>query len=60
MALERGDVLLLATDGVRADFSTGASVMGTAQVIAERVLRTSARGTDDALVVAARWLGPDP
>jgi hypothetical protein len=60
VALERGDVLLLATDGVRADFSTGASLMGNAQVIAERVLRTSARGTDDALVVAARWLGPDP
>ena len=59
VALERGDVLLLATDGVRADFSTGASVMGTAQTIAERILRASARGHDDALVVAARWLGPE-
>ncbi len=60
VALERGDVLLLATDGVRADFSTGASVMGAAQAIAERVLRISARGTDDALVIAARWLGAGP
>ena len=60
VALERGDVLLLATDGVRADFSTGASVMGSAQAIADRILRTSARGHDDALVIAARWLGRAP
>ena len=59
VALERGDVLLLATDGVRADFSTGVSVMGSAQTIAERVLEASARAHDDALVIAARWLGPD-
>ena len=59
VALDRGDVLLLATDGVRADFSTGASLMGNAQTIADRILRASARGNDDALVIAARWLGPD-
>jgi len=57
VALERGDVLLMATDGVRADFSTGVSVMGSPQAIADRILEQSARGHDDALVIAARYLG---
>ena len=58
VGLDRGDVLLMATDGVRADFSTGMSVQGSAQTIADRVMAASARGDDDALVLAARWLGP--
>ncbi len=57
LRLERGDVLVMATDGVRADFATGASVRGSAQAIADRVLATSSRGNDDALVLVARWLG---
>ena len=59
LSLGRGDVILMATDGVRADFSTGVSVQGSAQATADRIMETSARGNDDALVLAARWLGPD-
>ena len=58
LVLERGDVILMATDGIRADFSTAVSVQGSAQAIADRVMAMSARSNDDALVLAARWLGP--
>ncbi len=57
VALGRGDVLVLATDGLRSDFSTGVSVQGSAQAIADRILAASSRGHDDALVLVARFLG---
>jgi negative regulator of sigma-B (phosphoserine phosphatase) len=55
--IEPGDVLVMATDGVRADFATELSVAGPPRLIADRVLEQSARDDDDALVVVARWLG---
>jgi hypothetical protein len=58
VALGRGDVLVLATDGLRGDFATGVSVQGSAQTIADRILAASSRGHDDALVLVARFLGP--
>jgi negative regulator of sigma-B (phosphoserine phosphatase) len=56
-----GDVIVMATDGVRSDFVTSLSAAGSAQAIADRVLEQSARGGDDALVLVARWLRePEP
>lgn len=55
--LTPGDVVVMATDGVRADFADALSVAGPPRAIAERVLARSARADDDALVVVARWLG---
>jgi hypothetical protein len=57
LQLGRGDLILMATDGVHADFSTGLPVHGTVQAVADRVLQTSSKAHDDALVLAARWLG---
>jgi len=55
--LHRGDLLLMATDGVRPDFATVVPAAAGAQAIADHVLARCHRGNDDALVVAAHWLG---
>jgi negative regulator of sigma-B (phosphoserine phosphatase) len=55
--LERGDLVVMATDGVRADFADGLSAAGKPQAIADRVLESAGRGLDDALVVVIRWEG---
>lgn len=52
-----GDLVVLATDGVRADFATLLSTAGPPEAIAERVMERSGRHDDDALVVVVRWLG---
>lgn len=55
--VSRGDTLIFVTDGVRADFANGLKT-DTVQATADAVLAHSARGTDDALVVVARYSGP--
>jgi negative regulator of sigma-B (phosphoserine phosphatase) len=57
LPVERGDLLLFATDGVRDDFADSLGVSGTCPTIAERVLSDHGRTTDDALVVVLRYLG---
>jgi negative regulator of sigma-B (phosphoserine phosphatase) len=52
-----GDVLILATDGVRAGFIEGVVADGAPQDIADSILTRWARGSDDARVVVARYLG---
>lgn len=52
-----GDVLVLATDGVREDFDLGWRIARPVQEIADRLLEGFGRTTDDALVVVARYLG---
>jgi phosphoserine phosphatase RsbX len=59
VALEPGDAVVFATDGVALDFSPSLDPGLDAQAQAERVLREHAKGTDDALVVVARWVGPE-
>jgi negative regulator of sigma-B (phosphoserine phosphatase) len=59
LPLHRGDLLVLATDGIDAAFADELVATGPCDEIAERVLRLYARATDDALVVAARYLGED-
>jgi negative regulator of sigma-B (phosphoserine phosphatase) len=53
--LAAGDLIVMVTDGVRADFVDGLSVAGEPQEIADRVLARASRGTDDALVLVVRW-----
>jgi phosphoserine phosphatase RsbX len=60
LPVDRGDLLLFATDGVRHDFADSLGVSGTCPSIAERVLRNHRRTTDDALVVVLRYLGSLP
>ncbi len=55
--MRRGDVAILATDGVEPDFGEGMRPLGTAQRIAERILERHGKGTDDALVVVVRLVG---
>jgi len=52
-----GDTLLLATDGIREGFEDKLTVSDVAGPTAARILAEHAKGTDDALVVVARYLG---
>ena len=57
IALEPGDGVVIATDGVAADYSLSLEAGLTAQELADRVLRRHVKGTDDALAAAVRYLG---
>jgi negative regulator of sigma-B (phosphoserine phosphatase) len=54
--LQPGDCLVMATDGVAADFGSALMPNVPAEEQAKRVLASHARGSDDALVVAVRYL----
>ncbi len=56
--LEPGDAVAFATDGVTADFSESLAPGVAAQELADRVLERHGKGTDDALAVVVRYLGP--
>jgi len=51
-----GDILIFATDGIRAGFSDNTNLNDAAQQIADRILDQYGKGTDDALVLVARYL----
>ncbi len=55
-----GDVLILATDGISQDFAASADRDDDPQAIADAVLAGHAKGTDDALVLVARYRGAVP
>lgn len=59
IAVSRGDVLVMATDGIRSTFGSGVNPHAAAQEIAESILAGYAKGNDDAHVVVARYLGAD-
>jgi phosphoserine phosphatase RsbX len=50
-----GDLLIFATDGLDSNFSQGVSVNEAPQRLATRILAQHGKGTDDALVLVARW-----
>jgi phosphoserine phosphatase RsbX len=60
IALEDGDAVALATDGVSADYSASLEPGVSAQELADRVLARHGKGTDDALAVVVRYLGDRP
>jgi hypothetical protein len=57
LPIARGDTLVLATDGIRGGFAEGVFARDPPQHIADSVFTTYQRGTDDALVVVARYVG---
>jgi negative regulator of sigma-B (phosphoserine phosphatase) len=60
LPVRRGDVLILATDGVRSGFAEDVTLSRPPQQIAEQILARHATGMDDALVLVARYLGREP
>ena len=60
VSLRPRDVLVMATDGIREDFSDSLDLTGDAQLIADTIFARHARGSDDALVLVARYLGARP
>jgi phosphoserine phosphatase RsbX len=54
------DILIMATDGISPDFAEGLALDGDPQHIANHILAGHLKGTDDALVVVARYLGSEP
>jgi phosphoserine phosphatase RsbX len=57
VGLRRGDILILATDGIRRDFADQLATSGSTRDIADRLLELHATETDDALVLVARYMG---
>jgi serine phosphatase RsbU (regulator of sigma subunit) len=55
--VSRDDMLVFATDGVRSGFVERVDPAEAPQRLAERLLTGFAKGNDDALVLAARYLG---
>jgi serine phosphatase RsbU (regulator of sigma subunit) len=55
--LSPGDTLLFASDGIKSGFAEGATGGARPQQIADQILANYAKGTDDALVLVARYLG---
>jgi serine phosphatase RsbU (regulator of sigma subunit) len=53
----RGDVLLFATDGIRSGFDQRVPLGAPLQEIADNICSHYCKGTDDALVLAARFPG---
>jgi phosphoserine phosphatase RsbX len=55
--VRRGDVLVLATDGIASAFADSLDVSGSIQAMSERIMHEHWSRLDDALVVAVRYLG---
>ena len=57
LPLTRGDLIVLSTDGIRNDFHEEFRLSGTVKQIADRIASDYWAEMDDALVMAARYLG---
>jgi phosphoserine phosphatase RsbX len=55
--VHRGDLLLLATDGVRQSFADDLVTTQSCAAMAEEIMRVHGRRSDDALVLVGRYLG---
>ncbi len=54
--IARGDTLILVTDGVHSNFADSVNVTDRPQLIADRIIAEYSKGSDDALVLVARYL----
>jgi phosphoserine phosphatase RsbX len=52
-----GDILIFATDGIKENFTDRLSADATPQQLADQILASYGKGTDDALVLVARYRG---
>ena len=57
LPIQAGDLLVFATDGIRSGFSDTLADGEQPQRLADQILATFGKGTDDALVLVARYLG---
>ncbi len=57
VAVNPGDTLIMATDGIRSGFSVRLDPRACPQEIADAILTRFAKDTDDAMVVVVRWNG---
>ena len=57
LPISAGDILIMATDGVRSGFANGLIRTHSPQQMADSILARYRRGSDDALVVVARYAG---
>jgi serine/threonine protein phosphatase PrpC len=57
LPLDPGDLLVFATDGIRDGFIEAVSLQDAPQRAASRILATHGKGTDDALVLVAKYVG---
>jgi negative regulator of sigma-B (phosphoserine phosphatase) len=55
MRVERGDMLVMITDGIEPAISPALAAGGAAQALAERILSQHGRGSDDALALVVRY-----
>ncbi len=55
VTLAPGDLLVLVTDGIRGDFMNGIEPFETTSELARHLLQGFAKGSDDALVLVARY-----
>jgi len=55
-----GDILTMATDGVAAERALSVSMQGRLETMADGILANGSKGTDDALVLVARYRGAQP
>lgn len=56
MPVMQGDTLIFVTDGIRSGFAKGLSTSDPPQLMANRILAEYSKGSDDALVLVARYL----
>jgi negative regulator of sigma-B (phosphoserine phosphatase) len=52
-----GDVIVFATDGIRESFAQGLRASESARQLVDQVMQRDFKGSDDALVLAVRYLG---
>ncbi len=57
ISVRRGDILILATDGLRSGFVEAITPANSPQQNADQIFAKYGRGTDDALVLVARYVG---
>lgn len=57
LPIMKGDVLILATDGIRSDFTKDVHIGKSAYYIAHDILAKHSKGIDDALVLVAKYRG---
>lgn len=57
VALAPGDLIVMATDGIKSGFSAGLDLALPPRELADDIARRFSKGSDDALVLVARYLG---
>jgi hypothetical protein len=60
LAVRSGDILTMVTDGVTAEGPLRVSMGGRIESMADGILASACKGTDDALVLVARYRGTRP